>query len=77
MQIYLQNNYSSIEKKLKNQEYESVYDLVEELKIFQAYCLEHGPPGPHRREIMAEFCQKALAEASEFFFRNIANELML
>ncbi len=26
---------------------------------------------------MAEFCLKALAEASDFFFKNIANELNL
>jgi hypothetical protein len=26
---------------------------------------------------MSEFCLKALAEASEFFFKNLGNELML
>jgi len=51
--------------------------LVEELKNFQAYCLDNGPPGPNRRSILAEFCLKALAEASEFFFKNITNELSL
>jgi len=39
--------------------------------------LENGPPGPNRRVILSDFCLKALAEASEFFFRNIANEMHL
>jgi hypothetical protein len=47
------------------------------LKNFQSYCLENGPPGPNRRQILAEFCLKALAEGSEFFFKNITNELYL
>ena len=50
---------------------------MEELRNFQAYCVENGPAGPNRRVIMAEFCLKAIAEASEFFFRNISNELYL
>jgi hypothetical protein len=73
--IFLQNNYISIEKKLKNQEYGSIYDLVEEMKNFQQYFMENGPPGPNRRAILSDFCLKGLAEASEFFFKNISNEM--
>lgn len=47
------------------------------MKEFQQYYEENGPPGPNRRTILFEFCSKALAEASEFFFRNIHNELTL
>lgn len=69
--MFLQSNYSAIEKKLKNQEYESIFDLSCDLKEFQHYFEENGPPGPNRRTILFEFCAKALAEASDFFFRNI------
>jgi len=35
------------------------------------------PPGPHRRQTLSDFCLKALAEASEYLVRTIANELSL
>jgi len=50
---------------------------VEELKIFSQYFIENGPPGPKREAVLFEFCYKSMAEASEFFFRTIANELIL
>jgi hypothetical protein len=37
--------------------------------------MENGPPGPNRRAILSDFCLKGLAEASEFFFKNISNEM--
>lgn len=69
--MFLQGNYTAIEKKLKNQEYASVYDMACDLKEFQQFFEENGPPGPNRRTILFEFCSKALTEASDFFFRNI------
>jgi phosphoglycerate-specific signal transduction histidine kinase len=47
------------------------------MQKFQAFALENMPPGPQRRFTLSEFCLKALAEASEFLVRTIANELML
>jgi hypothetical protein len=35
------------------------------------------PPGPHRRQTLSDFCLKALAEASEYLVRTLANELTL
>src|SRR5713101_6047930 len=75
--MYLQSNYISIEKKLKNQEYGSIFDLVDELRNFQQYYIDNGPPGPNRYIVLYEFCYKSLAEASEFFFRSLTNELLL
>lgn len=75
--MYLQSNYISIEKKLKNQEYASIFELVDELRNFQQYFIDNGPPGPNRFIVLYEFCYKSLAEASEFFFRSITNELLL
>lgn len=75
--MFLQSNYTAIERKLKNQEYDSIYDLSCDLKEFQSFFEDNGPPGPNRRTILYEFCNKALAEASDFFFRNIQNELTL
>jgi hypothetical protein len=50
---------------------------VEELKQFSQYFDENGPPGPNRLTVLYEFCNKSLAEASEFFFKNVHNELQL
>jgi hypothetical protein len=67
----------TIERKLKNQEYGSIYEIVEELKNFQSYFIDNGPPGTNRRIILNEFCLKALAEACEFYFKNLSNEMHL
>lgn len=39
------------------------------------YFVEEGPKGPKREIIAQEFCYKMLAEAADFFNKNIANEL--
>jgi len=67
----------AIERKLKNQEYGSIFEIEDELKNFQQYFLENGPPGPNRAIVMIEFCYKSLAEAAEFFFRSCTNEILL
>jgi len=54
-----------------------MFELVEELRHFQQYFIDNGPPGPTRRVVLHEFCSKSLAEASEFFLRTITNELLL
>ena len=38
---------------------------------------DSGPPGPHRKEIMLEYCMKAIMESAEFFISHISNELNL
>ena len=38
---------------------------------------ENGPPGTSRKEILLDFCLKAVMEASEFFLGNTLNEMNL
>ena len=38
---------------------------------------ESGPPGTNRKEILLDFCFKAVMEASEFFLGNTLNDLNL
>lgn len=47
------------------------------MKSFQVFYEENAPPGPNRRTVLFEFCTKALADASEFLFKNANNELYL
>lgn len=38
---------------------------------------ENGPPGSNRKEILLDFCLKAVMDAGEFFLGNTVNELQL
>lgn len=38
---------------------------------------DNGPPGTSRKEILLDFCLKAVMEASEFFLGNTVNEMNL
>jgi len=39
--------------------------------------MEEGPPGPHKREIMLDFCINSLGEACQFLIRSADNELKM
>jgi len=39
--------------------------------------LDNGPPGPHRKSIMLEFCLWAMIEGCDYFLRTLTNELWL
>ena len=45
--MFLQCNYVSIEKKLKEQQYQNIYDLVEELRNFQDIFYREWTSRPH------------------------------
>jgi DNA-binding protein H-NS len=38
---------------------------------------ENGPPGTNRKEILLDFCVKAVMESAEFFIGNVSNEMQL
>ena len=38
---------------------------------------ESGPPGTLRKEILLDFCLKAVMESAEFFLGNFTNEIQL
>lgn len=75
--MFLNNNYESIEHKLRNQEYQCLDDLSREIKDFEQFYLDQGPKGPCYREIGLEFCYKSLAEGSDYFNKTVQNELNL
>jgi hypothetical protein len=75
--IFLNHNFGPIEAKLRAQEYGSLYELTDEMKDFQQYFFDHGPAGTNRQTILQEFCYKSLAEACEFFFKGLLNEVNL
>jgi hypothetical protein len=76
---FLSESYSFIERKLKNREYPhgfaEYYDT--DIRSFTQYYLHHAPNGPKRELLLSNFLQRAVAEASEFFFRGLSSELDL
>ena len=76
-QAFMQNYFAPIEQKLRNSEYECYGDFESDLQEFQICFMEEGPPGPHKREIMLDFCINSLGEACQFFIRTADNELKM
>lgn len=72
--LFITGEYSSIEKKLKNNEYESFEEYIDDLRMFQNYILENGPLGPHRNVIMLQHLLKYLEDASELFVKQLGYE---
>ena len=75
--MFLNQNYETIENKLRNQEYKCLEDLSHEIKDFEQFYIDQGPKGPCYREIGLEFLYKSLAEGSEYFNKTIQNEFYL
>ena len=75
--MFLRQNYTEIERALKNQDYPRFMDFLQDIVQFKNMFEEAGPPGSNRKEIAADFCFKAVMEAAEFFLGNTINEMNL
>ena len=75
--MFLRQNYTEIERALKNQDYPRFMDYLQDIVNFKNMFEEAGPPGANRKEIATDFCFKAVMEAAEFFLGNTLNELNL
>jgi hypothetical protein len=73
--MFLRQNYTEIERALKNQQYPDFISYLQDIEQFRQIFHDSGPPGSKRVEIMLEFCLKAVAESAEFFMANTINEL--
>ena len=74
---FLTSAYMEIERKLRNHEFNTFEEYLEELRGFQMYFLENGPPGPHRKTLMLEYCQRMQSEVADMFFNKLRTELEL
>jgi len=75
--MFLRERYIEIERALKNQDYPRFIDYLQDVMQFKQMFEEMGPPGTNRKEILLDFCLKAVMEASEFFLGNALNEMNL
>ena len=76
-QNFLQDNFQSIESKLRNHEYSDFGEFDKDIKIVHTDFLERGPQGPNRDLICQEFIVNAMTEGCYFFISSIQNELKL
>ena len=74
---FLQDAYSMIDKRLNNGEFHSLLEYEKELKAFKTFFISQGPPGPQRKELLLDFCNGRNSEASDYFLKNVSNELQL
>ncbi|OMJ73597.1 hypothetical protein SteCoe_27672 [Stentor coeruleus] len=72
---FLANAYSTIEQKLRNNEYKTFVDFEREMKKLQRFFMERGPDGPFKNEILLEFCQKKIVDTADFFIKESQNEV--
>lgn len=72
---FLVNAYSTIEQKLRNNEYKNFNDFEKDIKKLQRFFKERGPEGPFREEILLEFCQKKIIDVADYFIKESLNEI--
>lgn len=72
---FLANSYSTIDQKLRNNEYKSFIDFEKDIKKLQRFFKERGPEGPFREEILLEFCQKRILDTADYFLKESQSEL--
>lgn len=73
-QAFLQNYFAPIETKMRNNGYEQFSNFERDINEFQLVFMEEGPPGPHKKELMLEFCIGSLSEACSYFLRTAEND---
>ena len=74
---FLQEAYGMIDRRLNNGEFPSLVDYEKEVKAFKTVFTEHGPQGPRRKELLLDFCTMKHSEASDYFLKNVSNELQV
>lgn len=72
---FMQHEYQQISTQLRNNFYQDVEALTNDLKIFEQYCFESAPKGPTRSEDIYDFCYQSLAEGAIFINKNVQNEM--
>ena len=73
--MFLQEAYGMIDRRLNNGDFPSLTEYEKEVKALQTVFLDQGPQGPRRKELLLDFCVAKHSEASDYFLKNVSNEL--
>lgn len=74
---FLQDAYSMIDRRLNNGDFPSLAEYEKEVKALKTVFMEQGPQGPRRKELLLDFCTAKHSEASDYFLKNVSNELQV
>ena len=61
---FIVQEFSGIERKIKNNEYEQFADFERELKLFMKYFLENGPQIANRQQTLLEYMFKTVKDVT-------------
>lgn len=71
---FMTQEFYTIEKKLKNNEYKSYIEYERDIRLFYTYFMENGPKTVNKQVILLEFLQKNLNDGANFFIRTLNQE---
>jgi len=71
---FINQEFFTIEKKLKNNEYKSYVEYERDIRLFYTYFMENGPKTVNKQVILLEFLQKNLNDGANFFIRTLNQE---
>lgn len=68
------NNYQTIQRKLAQNEYKSVYDFEQDLRAFKDLFQNSEPHGPNKTQLISEFLNLKLPEGYHHFYKELSKE---
>jgi len=76
-EAFLTKEYSSIDKKVRNNEYTSYAEFESDVSLFYTYFMERGPDVPRKENILLEFLHNCLKVAGTYFVKGCQKEMEL
>jgi len=76
-QMFIQQEFSTIDRKLKTGEYRSFFDFEHEVKLFYTYFMENAPNTVNKELIILQFLNRVLGEGGGVFARQQSEETKL
>lgn len=71
---FINQEFYTIERKLKNNEYKSFTEYERDIRLFYTYFMENGPKSVNKQVYLLEYLQKSLNDGANFFIRSINQE---
>ena len=74
-EAFLTKEYSSIDKKVRSNEYTSYSEFESDISLFYTYFMERGPDVPRKENILLEFLHNCLKVAGSYFVKGCQKEM--
>lgn len=74
---FLDESFQGLERRLRDGEITVFSEFEKNMRNFEEFFIEHGPPGRNRSEILLQFVYQKTLDASDYFIKNLSNEVNL